>query len=200
MQLIVNICIWWGGWIGYGYFFPKNQADLGFWAKFWAELTDPWSYLLVAILIFIQFIIGDIFFRKEAAGGSEIDETIAEKPSKNKSSSKTEGTLNQEDEEVLLKIANDINKECPTQLDEQTKLIGAIVGPGRKFTYKYNLSVPNEADITAIKTDLKAQITKAWKTDPENNPVELYNLGVEICYLYQNDEGAELFKISKKKR
>jgi hypothetical protein len=198
MQLIINICIWWGGWILYGHFFPRNQT--GFWSELWAELTDPWSYLLYAVLILIQFIVGKLFFKKEAIEDSEIDGKIAEKSSNKKSPIKIEGALSQEDEEVLLKIANDINKECPTQLDEQTKLIGAIVGPVKKFTYKYNITLPGDTDINTIKSAIKAQITKAWKTDPENNPVGLYDLGIEICYLYQNDHGVELFKISKKKR
>ena len=103
-------------------------------------------------------------------------------------------------EEALSSIANEINRDCPKRLDEWTQIVGAVAGPGKKFTYKYTVSVPEGTDIAAWKSRLDAHISHSWDTDRDNNPVEMYEMGVEICYDYRNADGRGLFVIIRKKQ
>jgi hypothetical protein len=103
-------------------------------------------------------------------------------------------------EKALSSIANEINRDSPKRLDEWTQFTGAVAGPGKTFTYKYTASVPEGTDIAAFKGRLDAHISHSWDTDRDNNPIEFYEMGVEICYDYKDAEGRSLFVIRRKKQ
>lgn len=115
-------------------------------------------------------------------------------------SKRRETAARKELEEALSSIANEINRDSPKQLDERTQIAGAVAGPGKKLTYKFTVSLPAGADIAALKSRMDAHISHSWDTDRDNNPVELYEMGVEICYDYKDAEGCGLFVISRKKQ
>ncbi len=97
---------------------------------------------------------------------------------------------------AMLKIAEEINKECPMMVDADTRLDNALVLPGNVFQYNYtviNAELEN-VNVQALREYLEPIITNAVSTDPQMQFQRDYK--TTMNYNYKDKNGRHLFLIS----
>ncbi|MFA5326574.1 MAG: zinc ribbon domain-containing protein [Prolixibacteraceae bacterium] len=97
---------------------------------------------------------------------------------------------------VMMKVASEINKNCPVMVDAETRLDNAISLPKNIFQYNYTLLTleKDKIDTTAIKTYLEPTITNTIKSSPDMKYMRDHK--IIINYYYKDKEGNYLFSIS----
>ena len=137
-------------------------------AGFFSSLFDPWFFLVAIGLGILNAVINRVFFK------GVIDVTEAD----------------------LAVMANEVNKDCPTEIDQLTRLDGAIAGPGLKFTYKYTLKLSAQ-EAERLREGILKRVSTQWT--PENELTPIYEAGVEFLYDYRGEDGSGFFALSQKK-
>ena len=95
----------------------------------------------------------------------------------------------------LIKVANEINKNCPFMVDEHTRLDNAMGGPGKSFAYFYTL-VNHEAaelDIQSIKGNLRPFLINMVRTSEDMKSFRENKISLK--YSYRDKSGVFLFSI-----
>jgi hypothetical protein len=91
---------------------------------------------------------------------------------------------------MLKNVAEEYNKLCPMQLDENTKII-TTVSIGNK-TLCYRLEIPNKPTIEEINLQTE-KIKNSYRTNPN---YEIFReKKINIVYSYRNPVGEFLFEI-----
>jgi len=104
-------------------------------------------------------------------------------------------TLNQQDfDTVLMEISNEINKNLPMMIDENTRVDSTLGGPGNKITYFYTLvnHSAQDIDIETLKPTLKKQLINNYKSS--SGMKDLRENDVELQYIYRDNQAVELMK------
>ena len=102
--------------------------------------------------------------------------------------------------EDLLALAEEMNKECPKQLDEFTRLDGAVVGDGLTFTYQYTFTTehpPSAEQIEAFNKNITKALSEQWT--PEFGLTKYYDAGVEFLYQYRDMDWNLMLTVRQKK-
>jgi len=89
----------------------------------------------------------------------------------------------------LKKVASDINRKSPQQVDEETRLDGAETLPERTFLYKYTLIsvTQEEVALSLLEEHVRPEIVKAYRTHPEMK--YLRDNAVNLIYRYVDKDG-----------
>ncbi|MDO5664761.1 MAG: hypothetical protein Q4G63_05855 [Bacteroidia bacterium] len=92
----------------------------------------------------------------------------------------------------LEKMANNLNKSAPTQLDDHTTFLGANVTETNIFQYRYQIiNTPDpQSMMQAVEEQTRANIKEAFKMNP-NLKIFTAN-GVSIDYIYTDSLGQVL--------
>ena len=104
-------------------------------------------------------------------------------------------TLNQQDfDTVLMEISNEINKNLPMMIDENTRVDSTLGGPGNKITHFYTLvnHSAQDIDIETLKPTLKKQLINNYKSS--SGMKDLRENDVELQYIYRDNQAVELMK------
>jgi hypothetical protein len=100
----------------------------------------------------------------------------------------------------LLALAEEMNKECPKQLDEFTRLDGGVVGEGLTFTYQYTFTTehpPSAEQIEEFNKNVTKALSEQWT--PELELTKYYNAGVEFLYQYRDMDWNLMLTVRQKK-
>jgi hypothetical protein len=99
---------------------------------------------------------------------------------------------------ILLQNAIDMNRKCPLQIDEWTRLDSTTAGPGKTFTYYYTLvnQTRKRIDAKSMEDRLKPLLINNMKT---NRDLEvLRKNGITMCYTYYDKNGQCVLNIRVK--
>lgn len=99
-------------------------------------------------------------------------------------------------DQQLRAAATELNKTCPIEIDEGTRLDGAIARKGNIFQYNYTLinAPASEIDSNEFKNHLAPSITNFVKTSPDMKPFR--DNGTTIIYHYRGMNGSYLTQIA----
>lgn len=86
-------------------------------------------------------------------------------------------------EDQMNKASETINKSCPVMVDQETRLDGTEVLPGKVFQYNYTLVNMSAEEIDGEM--VKSQVEPALLNEARNNPVLKYNRDNDITMQYQ---------------
>ena len=69
----------------------------------------------------------------------------------------------------IVKIANEINKNCPFMVDSQTRLDNTVAGTGKTIIYNYTLInyMKDDVDTDTFESNVKPRIINMIKTSPD---------------------------------
>lgn len=90
---------------------------------------------------------------------------------------------------VLTKLASQMNKKLPVAVDNDTRLDNVSAVPGRQFIYQYTLLNLNSADVSAdsfgklFKPQLKSRLCSSEEMQ------NFLKNGVTVSYLYKGKDG-----------
>ena len=95
----------------------------------------------------------------------------------------------------LIKVANEINKNCPFMVDQYTRLDNTMAGPGKSFAYNYTVVdyEATELNIESIKGKLTPILINRIKTNEEMKCFRENKASLK--YNYQDKSGVFLFSI-----
>lgn len=98
-------------------------------------------------------------------------------------------------DEVMVKAAEELNKDCPVMLDQETRLDSASVPSENNFMYHYTLVnwVKDSIDANAFKSAMEPIILESVKTNPE---MKIYRENkTTMAYSYYDRNGNFLTEI-----
>jgi hypothetical protein len=95
-------------------------------------------------------------------------------------------------ETKIQKMAADVNKGLPMQIDRVTRLDRVEAGPGKSYAYIYTLSVSSLS--ATEKNQLQANVTSKALDAPEMKSI--FDAGVVVWYKYFDAKGAKLAEFS----
>lgn len=89
-----------------------------------------------------------------------------------------------------------VNAMAPMMLNPFTRLDGATVGPGKKFTYKYTLLKQKAAEVDVSKW--RQSVVPMLKKDVRASKamLPLFQQGVTVCYRYHGKDGVLIDEIA----
>ena len=99
-------------------------------------------------------------------------------------------------EEILIQVAEEMNKNCPITLDGDTRLDTTMGGPGKSFSYFYTLVNYSKEEINqdTLITYLKPNIINNVSTNPQ---MAIFRENeITMNYNYKDKEGVFLFVIT----
>ncbi len=97
-------------------------------------------------------------------------------------------------ERQIEKLASDMNKQLPMQVDEMTRLDRVEPGPGKTYSYIYTIS----KDLTdQEKQAVQESTTRRALAAPEMQTI--FSAGVTVWYKYHDAAGKKLLEFSVKK-
>jgi hypothetical protein len=97
-------------------------------------------------------------------------------------------------EQRLEKVAADLNKNMPRQMDAVTRIDRVEAGPGRSLSYKYTIS---KTLTDAEKAQLKQHVTRQALDNAQMQP--LFDAGVTFWYKYYDSAGTSMLEFSVSK-
>jgi len=99
-------------------------------------------------------------------------------------------------ETQLMKVAAELNKNCPFMVDSDTRLDNAVGGPGKNFVYNYTLinHAAVELNIVELKQNMIPSLTNYIKTSEDMQTFRKEK--VTLKYNYKDKFGAFLFSIT----
>ena len=92
----------------------------------------------------------------------------------------------------LQKMAENLNKSAPAQLDDHTIFMGAAVTQNNVFQYRYQvINTPDpQAMMQAVEEQTRANIKEAFNINPD---LKIFTVNkVNIDYIYTDSEGNTL--------
>jgi glutathione peroxidase-family protein len=98
----------------------------------------------------------------------------------------------------MMKAAEEINKNCPFMVDQDTRLDNTVAGPGKEFIYNYTLVNYGEDEVD--KEELQNYITPFLINNIKTNE-EMENFRsnkVSLTYSYKDKSGIFLFSVKIK--
>ncbi len=99
-------------------------------------------------------------------------------------------------DEQLVTACSELNKNCPINVDAETRLDNAMALPDKKIQYNYTLInyLKDDLDLSAIKETLKPDLVNGVKTRPD---LELFrDKDVTMVFSYSDKNGSYLFNIT----
>ena len=97
----------------------------------------------------------------------------------------------------LVKMANQINENCPMVIDKETRLINVVALPNKKIKYNYSFINFTHSEIQDLNLlDLKPNILEQYKTDPNMKSLTKYEVTAVYSYVDKNGHFIESFKIT----
>lgn len=99
-------------------------------------------------------------------------------------------------DKMLMKVASELNENCPIMVDAETRLDNAVTLPDKVFQYNYtliNLHI-DSINIPDFEEYMKPQILNNVKTNPD---LKLFRENeVTMSYYYKDSKGAFVSKIT----
>lgn len=99
-------------------------------------------------------------------------------------------------DKMLMKVADELNANCPVMVDSETRLDNAFAMPGNVFQYNYTLInlVKDSINIQDFEEYMKPRIVSNAKTNPD---LQLFRDNkVTMNYYYKDMNGIFVSKIS----
>ncbi len=98
-------------------------------------------------------------------------------------------------DDKLAKAANEMNRNCPMQVDSTTRLDNVVALPDNRVQYNYtfNNGSSKNMDTAAFKVDMQNDIVKQIKTDKKHAFFKENN--TTLLFSYRNEAGQYLFNI-----
>ena len=99
-------------------------------------------------------------------------------------------------DKMLMKVADELNANCPVMVDSETRLDNAFAMPGNVFQYNYTLVnlVKDSINIQDFEEYMKPRIVSNAKTNPD---LQLFRDNkVTMNYYYKDLNGIFVSKIS----
>jgi hypothetical protein len=95
----------------------------------------------------------------------------------------------------LIKVANEVNKNCPFMVDQYTRFDNTIAGPGKSLAYNYTVVnyEATELNIESIKEYITPILINMVKTSEEMK--SLREIKVSLKYNYRDKSGVFLFSV-----
>lgn len=95
-------------------------------------------------------------------------------------------------ENKLIGIANEVTRSAPKMLDTDTRLDGAVAGPGLKFTYLYTLPNIESAQVApgVFNTKLARTIENSACGSSQLKP--FFDSNVSVIYDYRGKDGSRI--------
>jgi hypothetical protein len=99
-------------------------------------------------------------------------------------------------DKVLIKEANELNKNCPFMVDQVTRLDNALVLPNKTFVYNYTLigMDKSQVNIDTLKKYLEPGILNNIRTNPDMAKQREYR--VTLVYSYKDEKGEFIHKFT----
>ena len=99
-------------------------------------------------------------------------------------------------DEQLMKAAEEINKNCPFMVDQDTRLDNAIAGPGKLFIYNYTLInwVEEELNKDELKEYIRPILINNMITSEDMRSFRENR--VSLKYNYKDKLGVHLFSVT----
>jgi hypothetical protein len=96
----------------------------------------------------------------------------------------------------LIAASKELNKTCPTMIDEDSRLDSTSVLAGNIFQYNYTLvsASKDSVDVKAVTSTLEPTLINTVKTSPDLK--EFRDHKVTMSYNYKDKDGAFLLNIS----
>lgn len=96
----------------------------------------------------------------------------------------------------LIEVANELNKNCPMMIDEQTKLVNAAALPDNVFIYNYMLTnlERDGIDIEEATKTMEPILINNIKSNPDMKYFKDNN--VTLSYSYKDKHGVFVMKIN----
>lgn len=97
-------------------------------------------------------------------------------------------------DKMMVKISNDMNKNCPYMVDKETRLDNTIA-VGNTIAYNYtliNMGI-NDIDLASIKNYMEQTLVNNTKTNPDMKVFRENNATID--YNYKDKDGVFLFKV-----
>lgn len=97
-------------------------------------------------------------------------------------------------DKMMVKISNDMNKNCPYMVDKETRLDNTAA-VGNTIAYNYtliNMGI-NEIDLASIKNYMEQTLVNNTKTNPDMKVFRENNATID--YNYKDKDGVFLFKV-----
>lgn len=107
--------------------------------------------------------------------------------------SKTEATPHGESmDSRLLVVANEVTRTAPKMIDADTRLDGAVAGPGLSFTYLFSL--PNVASTDVAPSAFNDTMPLVRKSACGSRDIKelFFDNSVTVNYLYRGSDGKEI--------
>jgi hypothetical protein len=109
-----------------------------------------------------------------------------------------ERAKHQDIESVLVKTADEVNKQLPITIDKHTRLDSTIPGPGLRFTYNNTILTISSQDINdSIRADLRqeqqSQLKKKLCSSPDSQ--FFYKNSVTTSHIYRSSDGSFIAQI-----
>lgn len=97
-------------------------------------------------------------------------------------------------DKMMVKISNDMNKNCPYMVDKETRLDNTAA-VGNTIAYNYtliNMGI-NDIDLASIKNYMEQTLVNNTKTNPDMKVFRENNATID--YNYKDKDGVFLFKV-----
>ena len=98
-------------------------------------------------------------------------------------------------DKALVTFVQEINKNCPIQIDQYTRLDNVKILPGRILKYSYTLSL-NKTDVNAdeLKNQIEPQLLSSIQTNPQ---LQIFRMNkTTFVYAYHDKNGDPMLEIS----
>lgn len=95
----------------------------------------------------------------------------------------------------LVQVANELNKNAPMMVDQETRLDTTMAGPGKKLTYHYTLVnlTTEDIDIGELRAFMTTQIVNHVATHSDMQTLRDHR--VTFAYSYKDKNGVHLTTI-----
>jgi hypothetical protein len=99
-------------------------------------------------------------------------------------------------DKALMEVANEINKNCPITLDQDTRLDNVLALPGNEFQYTYTLvnMEKSQTDVEELRKYLEPKIVSNVKTSPDLKNFREHK--TTLVYNYVDKNRAFILKIT----
>ena len=175
MKTLINAIWWWGGIIAHSVWYSRTY-DVSGW-ELVTEFSLKWILTLLPVLAFIA-----------------VGQFISMRIYSNILLSSDVNSLDNEEADTLLQaVADAVNQSCPKAIDEHTRVISAIAGPGRKFTYNYTITGVEKSDEDSFINTMRPKLIEGYKSSDDMETFR--QLDTEINWVYNLENGEEFARI-----
>lgn len=99
-------------------------------------------------------------------------------------------------DEAIVKMANELNKQLPMNVDRETRLDSISPGVGRQFTYNYTFVNNRSQDFDRVAWYRGANSLLRNRVCTSSDMEVFFKNGVSVSYSYQGKDGGHVGKVT----